>query len=142
MIFQPDLLAGSHEKKEAPVGKLRGAKMVHFEAGFPGVTLVENGETILGRLLWPKGNTDDYLATLKRTDELELYFGSGDPRNEYERKIVNIHLCDSGEEVEAWFYECLVDGLDDATPVPDGDWPAFIEANNISAAAEDWCQGL
>lgn len=52
-------------------------------------------------------------------DDLEEYFGAGDPRNLYERVRVTARTADG--PVEAWAYR-YVGPREGAAPVPGGEW--------------------
>lgn len=56
--------------------------------------------------------------TLARIDELEDYFGPGDPRNLYDRVSVTARTEDGEREVLVY----VSDRFDAVAPIPSGDW--------------------
>ena len=140
------------------IATLKDACMWHL-SGFPGVYLESNAAaeasaaagrfdyagTVTGSLLYVSGESEDaYLEALARADRLEHYLGEGHPDNMYQRVAVDTVLAASGEVVKAWLYEALIDpvGIDGAEPVPDGDWPSFIQARQARVAGEEWSSGV
>jgi gamma-glutamylcyclotransferase (GGCT)/AIG2-like uncharacterized protein YtfP len=126
--------------------------------GFPGVYLPQNGVaaasalsdqfdftgTVTGSLLYVAGKGDDaYRAALARADRLECYLGKGHPDNMYQRVEVDA-VTETGQVITAWLYEALIDpaGSPTAKPVPLGDWPTFVEAQQVAVAGEEWKTGI
>ncbi|MBI5016429.1 MAG: gamma-glutamylcyclotransferase [Deltaproteobacteria bacterium] len=83
--------------------------------GYPG--WVDGSATVEGELLWlePLG------PALAALDELEGFFGEGDPRNEYVRVRVGVRT--AGGVIDAWAYRLALEPPD-APTVPGGRWPA------------------
>ena len=139
------------------VATISGAALWHL-TGFPGVYLKDNSVarasslsdqfdftgTVTGSLLYVAGEGGDaYRAALARADRLEHYLGEGHPENMYQRVAVDA-VCSSGKVVKAWLYESLIDpaGITTAKPVPEGDWPSFVNVQEISVAGEEWSSGV
>ena len=136
------------------VATLTDASLWHL-SGFPGVYLRGNTValrsasaarfdftgSVIGSLLYVRAEGDDeYRDVLARADRLENFFGEDHPNNMYRRIAVDTVLASSGEVIKAWLYEALIDPhpIHTARPVPDGDWPAFVQAQQIRVAGEEW----
>lgn len=109
----------THEAVPAEVS----GELYHLPMGYPGMLAGRN--RVKGNLLFFA--PDEYERALDGLDDLETYYGPGDPRNEYERTVVTARL-DDGKEIEAYVYvyvdEKYVRG--EGTPVADGDWQRFM----------------
>ena len=62
----------------------------------------------------------------------------------YQRVAVDTVVASSGKVVKAWLYEALIDpaGITTAKPVLDGDWPSFVNGQEMSVAGEEWSSGV
>lgn len=107
-----------HYLKDAAVIALAASvegQLVDTGLGYPALVRDANRERVVGELYVVDG------ITLAELDRLEDYYGTGDPRNEYERIPVRVET-DSGI-YEAWVY-VYPDGrnLQDLPVIEDGDW--------------------
>jgi iron complex transport system substrate-binding protein len=94
-------------------------KLYPVTPDYPG--MVEGDGEVRGELVeLDPARLDEAMAVL---DELEDYFGPGNPSNEYDRVQVPVQTAD-GAWVHAWAYlwNGRVDGL---APIPGGDWRRF-----------------
>ena len=114
-----------------------GWKIYHLH-GFPGCTpSTEETDVVVGALVWPHGTEADYVATVLEADRLEKFNGViGGEGNEYQRIEITTHLT-SGEAVQAWMYECLLD-TSSAHQVSHGNWPKYMRENNLQSVGADW----
>ena len=157
--FSDPLCSVSPLPAKAPRAALRGASMVHYRAGFPGVKKCSDDasagagvqQRVYGRLVWATGTSKARAETLRRLDALEQYFGASDPRNEYDRVLLPVEVL-SGETgegekgaaprtrtLEAWVYLTRVaTTAGNETAVPHGDWARFVEETGVVTAADDW----
>lgn len=97
-------------------GWLEGMVLYQVDERYPG--MVPGAGVVRGDLvtLNPE-RADEALAAL---DKLEVFYGPGNPQNEYERQWAMVRS-DSGELVRAWVYRWL--GPTEGCPqVADGDW--------------------
>lgn len=103
-------------------GWLDGMALFHVRERYPGIVRGEGH--VLGELLTL--DPDRLTLAISLLDELEEYYGPGDPRNEYERELVTVRK-ESGELTQAWVYRWL--GPVAGCPrVPDGDWLHYWNA--------------
>lgn len=107
---------------EAIPAEVRG-ELYHLPTGYPG--LLAGRDRVRGNVLYV--SPEEYEQVLAGLDELETYYGPGDPRNEYERTVITARL-HSGAEVEAYVYLYVDEkyARAEGTPVADGDWSAFM----------------
>lgn len=153
------VLRGRHVSSQR--ASLDGVILWHYPAGFPGMERVVAGASkkafcamdeptekvntslevttssrVMGELLQVPANV--YTDVLRDLDALEDFFGLNDARNFYEREVVTVTTV-NGEKVRAWTYFTLMDAVAEcAEPVPTGDWRAFMIANKLDDAADDW----
>ena len=119
--------------------RLPGARIYHYEYGFPGMVRARPSDdsshlgVVTGALLYAPA--DEYLAVLADCDRLEGFTSPGAEGNMYEREIVEV-LLPSGAFTRAWTYFSLVDNAA-ATPVPSGDWHAFMQSNRHLQEADN-----
>jgi gamma-glutamylcyclotransferase (GGCT)/AIG2-like uncharacterized protein YtfP len=117
---------GTLRREETNHFVLRGAECVSGESwtvgtlvdtgsGYPALVLKGDG-TVTGELY--RVDWDQYGAAL---DRLEGYYGSGDPRNEYERVQIGV-TAESGQGETAWSYIYSAEQAADCIPIPSGDW--------------------
>jgi len=115
---------GTLRAGESNHGLLKGAVCLSLSAhvsgtmldtglGYPAVT--EGSGKVWGEMY----EVDD--DTLKRIDELEDYYGPGDPRNLYER-VKTAALTDRGQ-VQTWIY--VSDRFKSGFVIPHGDWKSY-----------------
>jgi len=119
---------GTLRRGEANHGLLQSARCLFRQARAKGV-LVDTGSgypamregdgDVVGELY----EVDD--ETLGRTDELEDYFGPGDPRNLYERVLRPVRT--EAGEMDAWVY--VSDRFGASPVIPSGDWVKHCESN-------------
>lgn len=125
--------------------RLRGARLVAERASVPGwlfdtgkgyPALLPADETAAGETFADKtiagetnacvfGELYEIDATiLELLDELEDYYGAGDPRNEYERVRTKVRRAGDPEEAEwaAWTYVYPEAAVRECRPVDGGDW--------------------
>ena len=98
-------------------------ELYHLPMGYPGL-LAGQGPVRGVCLFFP---AEVYEQALYGLDDLEAFFGPGDPRNEYERIVVAVRL-DTGEEIRAYAY-LFVDeeyARREGKRVIDGDWHAYM----------------
>ena len=109
--------------------RLPGARIYHYEFGFPGMVRSPDDSShagaVTGALLYAP--VAEYAAVLADCDALEGYTAPGAEGNMYERALVEVVL-PSGDVTRAWTYFSLLDNAA-ATPVPSGDWHAFMQSN-------------
>lgn len=100
--------------------------LYHFSAGYPGLLRGESG-TVKGALL--TFSKDVYEEALAGLDELEDYFGPGDPRNEYERVEESVMKMPGGEEIRAFLYRYVKEdwARREGIYIPSGDWAGFMQ---------------
>ncbi|MEJ8546808.1 gamma-glutamylcyclotransferase family protein [Brevibacillus borstelensis] len=100
--------------------------LYHFSAGYPGLLRSESG-TVKGALL--TFSSDVYEEALAGLDELEDYFGPGDPRNEYERIVASAMTIAEGEEVQAFLYRYAKEdwARREGIYIPSGDWRRYMQ---------------
>jgi gamma-glutamylcyclotransferase (GGCT)/AIG2-like uncharacterized protein YtfP len=113
---------------------LRGPyRLFHFDFGFPGLYRHTVPSSIFGELVTVSPSEQE--ATVRALDQLEDYFGPGDPRNGYERVTVEVET-DQGP-VAAQTYLCLLP-LDTLkpTPVPSGDWRSHVKESSASSSLD------
>ncbi|TLS50953.1 gamma-glutamylcyclotransferase [Paenibacillus antri] len=86
--------------------------------GYPAMTTAgrESESTVLGELY----AIDE--QTLQALDELEDFYGSGDPRNEYERVRSVVRTEHGASEAWTYVYERVPTGC---THIPTGDWRRY-----------------
>ncbi|WP_329561031.1 gamma-glutamylcyclotransferase [Streptomyces uncialis] len=105
-------------------GTLPGAAL-YDGPGYPYAVEVPGPGRIQGELVTALDS--DYPGLLVSLDELEEYHGPGDPGNEYERVIRDVHRAD-GSTTPAWVYlaaPSVADGLRrDGTRLAGSDWLA------------------
>ncbi|MGN7471570.1 gamma-glutamylcyclotransferase family protein [Brevibacillus sp. SAFN-007a] len=117
-----------HTERKATI---RG-EIYHLPEGYPGLLIgaeEKNEAEVTGAVLdFAPEVYDKALAVL---DELETYYGEGDPRNEYERMIVAARLADTGQEVLVYVYRYLDQeyARQAGTKVAHGDWRRFMEGS-------------
>lgn len=105
--------------------------------GFPFVSMTDatDAHVVVGELMYIPENL--FADVLNDLDSLEGFYGEGNPRNMYDRKIVTVTTAD-GEQVEAYTYlvspdlyvrRVLGDDLVEGLPlVESGDWLAHRAA--------------
>lgn len=100
-------------------------QLYHLPTGYPGLLREGEGTVKGGVLLF---SPDVYDEALRGLDELETYFGPGDPRNEYEREIMTARLVATGEEQRVYVYRFVDEAFARQTGIflADGDWEAFM----------------
>jgi len=131
-----NVVRGRHESAEPAT--FAGARVVHYEAGFPGMHRGGDG-TVTGTLL--RVAAPAYAAVLRDLDRLEAFYGPRDERNMYEREAV-VAADARGAPVRAWAYFSLIAEGGGPVPVPGGDWRAFMAARGLVDAADDWQEAL
>lgn len=143
----------------ATAAALAGARIYHFDVGFPGMYRGAADESVVGQLLdVPLAVYDDVLREL---DALESYYAPRHPGNMYERIAIEVAVgagapmvlgpaagaadtsAGRGESsaciVRAWAYECLLElSTISAAAVPDGNWRRFMAEGKLVDAADDW----
>jgi gamma-L-glutamyl-butirosin B gamma-L-glutamyl cyclotransferase len=92
-----------------PQARVKGV-LVDTGCGFPAMR--EGDGDVLGEIY----EVDD--ETLARTDDLEDYFGPGDPRNLYER-VLRAARTATGE-LDVWVY--VSERFGSSPVIPSGDW--------------------
>ncbi|WNC13209.1 gamma-glutamylcyclotransferase [Brevibacillus brevis] len=99
-------------------------ELYHLPQGYPGV-LPGDGEVIGAALFF---SPDEYETVMVGLDELETYFGPGDPRNEYERVEVRARLDGADEEQMVYVYRYLDEEYVRrmGVRVEDGDWRSYM----------------
>lgn len=120
-----------HHLIERYVAKAEAAyvpgRLYHLEEGYPALVLadhlpqLEKSGMVRGDLL----GIAEWDKALPILDELEDYYGPGDPRNLYERQIISVRTADDNTvtstvyvfsaDKERWLNQ-------NAIPVPEGDW--------------------
>ncbi|WP_432774560.1 gamma-glutamylcyclotransferase family protein [Brevibacillus gelatini] len=105
-------------------------ELYHLPEGYPGLLTgagETNGAVVTGAVL--DFAPEVYEKALAVLDELEAYYGEGDPRNEYERIVVDACLAETGQEVPVYVYRYLDDDYARrvGTKVEHGDWRRFME---------------
>lgn len=127
------LLEGAFNYKKVLVGKVvfrtrgrvRGKLFHQSEKGYP--ALLPGDDWVEGEVL----ELVDFPRTVKALDELENYFGSDAPDNEYDRLVTPVFLPDSNIWTDAHVYWYGRDDLgtpdNPAVPVPGGDWRVYID---------------
>lgn len=95
---------------------LEGMGLYQVDERYPG--MVPGAGVVRGDLVTIRpGQEQEALAVL---DRLEVFYGPGNPQNEYERQTATVRS-ESGNLVQAWVYRWL--GPTEGCPrVPDGDW--------------------
>ncbi|RYY37590.1 gamma-glutamylcyclotransferase [archaeon] len=120
--------------------RLPHATLVHYEAGFPGAYLVSDARCVCGQLL--RVPEEVYAEVVADLDLLEDYHGPNAVGNMYERCVRAVDVqAESGEwrTENAYVYISRIDlGTVAHTPVPDGDWRAFMSRTGFTDAADDW----
>lgn len=111
-------------RHEAVTAEISG-ELFHLPTGYPG--LLAGSDLVKGSVL--RFFPDDYDVALAGLDELETYYGPGDPRNEYDRLEVCAKLCGGEKEMLVYVYryvdEAYVRGK--GTHVKNGDWRMFMD---------------
>ncbi|MFY0545719.1 gamma-glutamylcyclotransferase family protein [Brevibacillus sp. H7] len=109
-----------HVQKAAVRGRL-----YHLPSGYPGLLLEDEG-WVSGELIFFADGV--YAEVMSRLDKLETFYGPGDPRNEYERVIVEATLTETSESIRAYAYLYVDEAYAKRKGicVPDGDWREFI----------------
>lgn len=99
-------------------------EIYHLPQGYPG--LLDGADEVVGALLYFAPVA--YEQALAGLDELETYFGPGDPRNEYDRVEVTAVLTGTGEAVRAYAYRYLDEAYvrREGIRVADGDWRRYM----------------
>ncbi|MGI5909790.1 MAG: gamma-glutamylcyclotransferase family protein [Sphaerochaetaceae bacterium] len=127
------LMEGFFNYEKALVGKVvsrarsrvKGSVFHQLDKGYP--ALVPGEGWVYGELL----ELADFNGTLPVLDEIEEYYGPGDRRNEYDRLLTPVFLCESEKWTEAHVYwygrKDLGTQENPAVPVPSGDWRTFME---------------
>lgn len=102
--------------QEMEPGWLEGMALFQVHERYPGIVRGEG--RVRGELI----TLDPDRLTLAMTslDELEEFFGPGDPRNLYERELMTVRTA-GGALVHAWTYRWL-GAIDGCPRVADGDW--------------------
>ena len=132
-----NVVRGRHSSAEPAT--FAGARLVHYAAGFPGLSRGGAG-VVAGTLL--RVAPAAYAAVLRDLDRLEAFYAPRDARNVYEREAVEA-VDARGGRVRAWVYVSLIPaGEGGAEPVPGGDWRAFLAARGLADAADDWQEAL
>ena len=124
--FNNHKLVASRIQKIVPAS-ITGVQLAHFTEGFPGIYPARNKAvaTVQGELLFPQGGEEE--SVLEILDKLEGYFGEGDARNEYERKMVLAQPNDGrSAAVQAQAYFCLRVDEWGGIPVQEGDWRRYM----------------
>jgi gamma-glutamylcyclotransferase (GGCT)/AIG2-like uncharacterized protein YtfP len=100
-------------------------RLYHLPTGYPGL-LLEGEKAVKGEVLL--FSPEVYDKALRGLDELETFFGPGDPRNEYERVEVTARLAATGEERRVYAYRYVDEAYVKRTGIflDDGDWRAFM----------------
>lgn len=109
--------------KSSELAKVKG-KVYHMPyKGYPAIFEAEG--YVQGEVM----DLEDYEKTMKALDEMEGFYGVNNPKNEYDRKLVEVYL-DNGqvESCYAYFYNKNNDDKfdDEAIYIPNGDWKSFM----------------
>lgn len=94
---------------------IRGA-LADTGKGYPALFQTGDG-LVVGELY-----TVDWDQAGAGLDELETYYGPGDPRNEYERVEMLITDGATGQQVQAWTYVYPPEMYSQFLPILSGDW--------------------
>ncbi|CAI8832445.1 GGACT domain-containing protein [Brevibacillus sp. IT-7CA2] len=100
-------------------------EIYHLPAGYPG--LLKGEQEVVGEIV--TFAPDVYEQALAGLDELETYYGEGDPRNEYERIIVSATIEGTAQVVNVYVYRYLDRDLVKQTGVhiPHGNWRRYMQ---------------
>ncbi|EJL31691.1 gamma-glutamylcyclotransferase [Brevibacillus sp. BC25] len=111
-------------KHEATPATILG-EIYHLPAGYPG--LLKGEQEVVGEIV--TFAPDMYEQALAGLDELETYYGEGDPRNEYERIIVSATIEGTAQVVNVYVYRYLDRDLVKQTGVhiPHGNWRRYMQ---------------
>ncbi|NLX61791.1 MAG: gamma-glutamylcyclotransferase [Tissierellia bacterium] len=115
-------LVGQVEKRIK--AKTKGRLYHLANKGYP--AMVDGDDTIYGELLVMK-DLDGIFPTLNK---IENYYGENDPRNEYNRVVIEVETLDGKKEL-AYVYKYNEDNVenqkDEKIYIPSGDWREFME---------------
>jgi gamma-glutamylcyclotransferase (GGCT)/AIG2-like uncharacterized protein YtfP len=84
---------------------------------FPGMVLKTNGGVVMGEV----HRFHQLIAVLEILDEIEEYYGEGDPHNLYRRVEHEAELLNEGGLVSCWLYE-FMGPLEGASLIEGGVW--------------------
>jgi predicted DNA-binding transcriptional regulator YafY/gamma-glutamylcyclotransferase (GGCT)/AIG2-like uncharacterized protein YtfP len=96
--------------------RLDGMQLYQVDPCYPG--MVPGNGSVVGELVTIAPDWAE--EAFRVLDALEEYFGPGDPRNAYDRRLVEV-LDGRGALRQAWVYIWL-GAVEGCSPVPDGDW--------------------
>lgn len=115
-------------------GELEGAKLFHFDMGFPGIYESNNkNDNIKGELILLNELVEEnYNLVMKKLDYLEGFTTDKKPNYDYIRKKSKIKISQPESEfIEAWVYWCNLDLKKyENFEIEDGDWRKFMENEN------------
>lgn len=126
------LMEGFFNSERALVGKVRKrikaktkGKLYHLiDKGYP--AMIDGEDTVYGELLITDGLGELFPALNK----IENYFGKNDPRNEYDRLIIEVET-QNGEKVSTYIYMYNEDNVDNQQDkkeyIPNGDWKEYMD---------------
>ena len=117
------------EKKEA---KLHNIELYHMPyKGYPAI--IKGQDSVVGEIMVIK--EEDYDATMKAMDEMEGFISECNPKNEYDKIILEVENIHSNEKEKCYvyFYNKDNDKLfhSEATYIPNGDWKEYMLNNKI-----------
>lgn len=117
-----DISIKGHEVSMVPA-RTRG-KLWHLcDGDYP--AMKEGGGWVYGELV----EVDDFSKMIDIIDDIEDYFGPGDPNNEYDRILVPVEITNTGELELAYAYFYRPDNIgseeNPAIALPEGSWKAF-----------------
>jgi gamma-glutamylcyclotransferase (GGCT)/AIG2-like uncharacterized protein YtfP len=104
--------------REATPAVARGMALYPVTPRYPG--MVEGAGNVVGEYVVIE--PDRWLEALAVLDQLEVYFGPGDPANEYERRLIPVETASGVRLAHAYLWARGVDGLE---PIAGGDWQAY-----------------
>lgn len=113
------------EKKS--YGRVLG-KLYHLKnKGYP--AMIKGNDFIYGEIF----ELYDWEITVASLDELEGYYGDGNPHNEYDKTLIEVEVLPgkSKELVYAYMYNCKDEGeLSEEIYLPEGNWRSFMEKHH------------
>jgi gamma-glutamylcyclotransferase (GGCT)/AIG2-like uncharacterized protein YtfP len=115
-------------------GWLDGMALFQVNERYPGIVRGEGH--VLGELITL--DPDRLTLAMGALDELEEYFGPGDPRNLYERELLTVRTV-GGALVQAWAYRWL-GSAEGCTRIADGDWIRYWREHSVPGAVEGGAQ--
>jgi gamma-glutamylcyclotransferase (GGCT)/AIG2-like uncharacterized protein YtfP len=108
------IIEGMYDKGEKAI--TRG--VMYHNGSYP--YLFEGNEVAKGEVYFIKKMF--YERAMMRLDGLEGYHGEGNPRNHYNRKLIDVAINSSGEIIKAWCYFANDTRYNHLTLIKDGDF--------------------